>query len=297
MKWLLTISLVTGIGILSGQACCTLQGFYGSEEFQVPALSEEMLPPQSNTFWWLVLNTTGQLSSNPLIQIGPGLAFQIHYFKLFNKQILGELTLKGNAGQIKESISQTRNETVIISQYLNGKFQYQSSPSSYILWSQIQIPLINYHSNSDFPFQSFPVVSAEIGSGRKWGEFGKYSSFNISVRKELPSDNLFQFSYQLFADANTRIWNLEKLTFDLGLGMNSGRLKSITGGYYQNDILKSDFLFISAKPTITFLNTDAGFQIRYSVGYPFLRWSNQRLPAGFSEQISYSIHISQLITK
>ncbi len=199
--------------------------------------------------------------------------------------------------RLQEKISFDPGATYLLSTEFNARLILRAVGLS--LWIKGALPLFTSYGNRKFPFKSSPAANLEIGSGAVFGRYPHLQYFSAVLVEELGSANLFRFRHQTFLDYRIDVANWKYLTPFIALKNKFGVLRAIRTGVYQNAIQETAYDFGVLGAGVNWRFERYPVVIRLDWTLPVLRWSDGRLPAGFTENpslnLSYSgsIHMKQ----
>ncbi|NOZ07890.1 MAG: hypothetical protein GXO91_03300 [FCB group bacterium] len=287
--WKLILIMWLLPAITTAQACCSLQGHYQSSVIEQYPYSLNF-PGADVHSLMLTVRSGNDLSIDAFIKEGPAVTVSLDY-QYRTAQILAfGLGLRTLTTRLQEEISFEPGATYLISTELNGRLLLQGIDRS--LWIKAAVPLFARYTNRNFPFKISPTANLEVGGAVVFGVYPHVQYFSAALIEELGTTNLFRFRHRIFLDYRIDVADWKTLTPYISLKNKFGVLKSIQTGVYQNTIQETAYDFGVLGAGVNWRFERYPVVIRLDWTLPVLRWSADRLPAGFTENPSLNLSYS-----
>lgn len=312
MRYLAKLYFVAGLVLLlgflpttvRGQACCTLQGFNGNAVYGSIADFDglDFADAHNRTQLQFQLNGSDDWDRSSFIINGPlvGYLFSVNHFIKRNLLVGGAVS--GNLSSISEllTIDQLRSNVSLHTFQLRAN--YFSPSRTHAFWGRISQPIVTYYSNDAFPFTLSPATSLEIGYGNVkhvTSSSGKprIRAIRINIRKDSRTENLYEFNYYATGQLSYKFRPFAKAVPFATVYGKHGALKPVDPGVYQTNFPAALFAYVLVGGGFEYASDSLpDMIIRAYAFYPFLRWSNSVLPAGFEEKPVIGVSVSKSLS-
>jgi hypothetical protein len=290
--WILVIALA--ILPLQAQVCCTLQGYVPGS--YVPGNESGRVNVTLSNPWATKIDfiTSGEIVKNPYIQQQFRTQFQFQLYHLSSIRFLQKISINSQVSKIKELISLDSYSTHLLTVRLAASLYYMSISGKSALWVNAGLPLMTEESNVNFPFEQFNESSIELGAVLPLfpSRINRNSFITFTYFKLLKENGLFQVVDQFYSRMTFDLFKNKLLTLNGGINMNTGKLKGLQSGVYQTSFEPVNYGFISSVIKLDINPKSNKYVMTVKAEYPWLRWANNRLPAGFSEFPTWEIGIA-----
>ena len=305
---LLPALFITSISVtLKGQACCTLQGFGGNAAYG--SISDfdgiDFLDPRKRTQIQFQMNGSddwdnwAQANS---IKNGPLLGYTVGLNHFLTRNLLVAGVVSGNVTSVSEGVSEAGSESAVSSHVLQLMTSWLSDNLHHAVWTRLTLPIDSRYFNKGFQFKLSPAPSLEIGYAFDTpyvNPAGKPRSFSLkaNVRTDAPTDNIYQFTYYGTAQVTWKYRIHSELIPFTSFYLKQGALKPLDTGVYQTRFPATLFAYGLFGGGLEYRSGSlADVILRLYVFYPFLRWSDKVLPAGFEEKPFLGLTITKAIS-
>lgn len=291
--------ILTGTPLWS-QACCTLQGFSGNSVYG--SLWEfdglDLADPGNRTQVQLQLSGSDDWDRESFIRNGPLLGYSVVVNHFARRSFLLGFAVSGNFSTISELLTLQQYESSLALHSVQLRGTWFSDNRRHAFWSRVTLPVDSRYSNRDFPFILSPARSVEIGYGyiknyMNSGGKGRIFSLQTNVRMDGETDNLYRFTYYVTSEAALRYRIFSDVVPFLSLYAKQGSLKPLDTNIYQTEFPATSFLYGLAGAGLEYKAPFLeGIVLRLYGYYPFLRWSDSVLPAGFEEKPVFGLSVT-----
>lgn len=290
------LSLVAAMIVSSnsalGQACCTLQGFNSGSSFGTLTDDDVLYLASHSTRSQISVQINGSddWDRNSYIINGPQLGISIGMRRFLTSNLLLGGSISGNMSTISEIITIGGNESDVRFLNFQGRLGWISNNRRNAYWLRTIVPLHEKYSDTAFPFRTSPVSSLELGVAGTKHKVSKKGlaltfAYTASLRFDGKSENLYQFKYYGSHQFAWRYRVLNDVRPFISLHVKYGSLKPLDTPIYQTQFDATLFAYGLFGGGIEYSNKHIkNTVIRFYSFYPVLRWSNDRLPAGFEEK-------------
>lgn len=284
--------LSVGVNSLQSQACCTLQGFNSGSSFGAVTDEDVLYLASHSTRTQLnfQINGSDDWDRNSYIINGPQLGLSVSVRRFLTANLILGATISGNTSSISEILTVGGSESDVRFLNLHSRLGWITSSRRNAFWLRATIPVYENYSDNTFSFRTSPVSSAEFGAAgtsHSISNQGKARTFafTASLRVDGRSDNLYQFKYYLSIQSAWRYRVLNNMRPFVSFHVKHGSLKPLDSAIYQTEFDATMFAYGLFGGGIEYSNNlIKGIAARLYAFYPVLRWSNNRLPAGFEEK-------------
>ena len=298
MKLPVTRALVIIIAVsffpIHAQVCCTLQGYVPGS--YVPGNEPGRVNVTLSNPWATKIDfiTSGEIVENPYIQQQYRSQFQFHLYHLSSIRFLQKISINSQISKIREQISLDSYSTRLMTVSLAASLYYMSISGKSAVWVNVGMPIMTKESNENFPFEQFNESSLELGAVLPLfpSRINRNSFITFTYFKLLKGNGLFQVVNQFYTRMTIDLFANKLLTLYGGFNMNTGRLKGLQSGVYQTSFEPVNYGFISSDLRLNINLRSNKYVITIKADYPWLRWADNRLPAGFSEFSTWEIGIA-----
>ncbi len=291
MKWLVKFVLIVWLLPVNttAQACCSLQGHFQSSAVEQYPYYQNFSSADAHSLQ-LSVQSGNDLAVDAFITEGPRLTVSLDYHYRAEQFFGLVLGIRTTTTRLQENISFEARDSYLLSTELNGRVMVHGD--RHLLWIRTSLPLVTKYSNAKFPFKVSPSVNLEAGMTTIFGSDRHLQSFSAIWVEQLGNRNLFRFRHQLFFNYRVQIAQWKRWSPYIALKNKFGVLKSISAGVYQNDIQETAYDFGVLGAGVNWQFKHYPVVIRLDWNLPVMKWSEGRLPAGFSENPSLNLMYS-----
>lgn len=298
--------LLMSMDLLSGQACCTLQGFNGNSTYG--SIDDfdglDFVNPQNRTQLQIQVHGSDDWDGwvrNNFITNGPLLGTVIGLNHFYRRDFMFGLGLSAKASSISEVLTIDGASTSVVLAGIHLRANWISSDRKHIFWGMLTHPLVGVYSNGDFPFRTSVPSAVEGGYGNVFN-VGRSSgrqrlvSTRFQGRIEGDSNNLYRFDFFGSEQIVIRSRLNEDMIPMVSTLFKFGSLRPIESGLYQTNFPAVRFLYLLVGVGVEYRLVHGGNAVVRLMGYtPVLRWSDGVLPAGFDEKPVLSLTVSRAL--